>query len=453
MESARIGSGTTGGTTGKITSQHGLIYADLVERHGWDVARAYAKANQDALESIESLVQRTGADCGLTRASAIVYDRGGEDAERLEAEYETTTALGLPASLVEETGLPFEVSSALEFSGQAYFHPVRYCRALVRRFLSIGGRLYEGTRALETRESSSGLEIVAEMGSVKSDVAVIATLIPFGNRGGFFAKTTPWRAYGVAARFTSPPPADMYISSSQPIRSLRPWPEGGPHGVIIVGENHPTGDDAASPGRWGELERWANENFDVDSFEYRWSAQDYDTVDGIPYIGRSPLTERVFVGTGFAKWGLTNGTAAATIISDLVLGKENDLADAFSASRIGDVEAVTDLIKTNTGTAGTLIRDRVGRLSLPNLAELDRGEADIVSVDDEPLAIYRDPSGALHCVSPVCTHLGCGVRWNAAENTWDCPCHGSRFDTDGSVLTGPATEPLHQVLVDDEPPQ
>jgi Rieske Fe-S protein len=154
------------------------------------------------------------------------------------------------------------------------------------------------------------------------------------------------------------------------------------------------------------------------------------------------------VATGFAKWGLTNGTAAASIIVDLILGKTNDLAEAFSAHRIGDLAAVTELVKKNAAMAAGMVRERIDRLTLPGVAGLEPGEAEIVKTEQTAVAVYRDPSGALHAVSPTCTHLGCGVKWNDAEKSWDCPCHGSRFDIDGSVLTGPATDPLQQVQED-----
>jgi glycine/D-amino acid oxidase-like deaminating enzyme/nitrite reductase/ring-hydroxylating ferredoxin subunit len=450
-EADRVGTGTTGGTTGKVTSQHGLIYSNLVKRHGWDVAGAYAEANQGAIRTIESLVEEIGVDCNLTNASAMVYDQEGRNVEALQREYETSLSLGLPARLTEETGLPFEVSLALAFSDQFYFHPLRYCRGLIREFVRLGGRLHEQTRALGLSESDSGVEIVTGEGSVRAESALVATLLPFIDRGGFFAKTRPSRAYGVAARFSSRPPPNMYISTAAPVRSLRPWPEGGPNGAIIVGENHPTGDSEAGPGRWGELERWARRHFDVESFDYRWSAQDYSTADLIPYVGRSPLTDRTFVATGFAKWGLTNGTAAAGIVSDLILGKQNELADAFAAGRIGNLRAVSELIKQNASAAVGLVQDRVGRLSLPDAVSVARGNADIVTIGDRTAAVYRDSSGNLHAVSPTCTHLGCGVSWNDAENSWDCPCHGSRFGIDGCVLNGPATEPLEQLDTDEVP--
>jgi nitrite reductase/ring-hydroxylating ferredoxin subunit len=296
-------------------------------------------------------------------------------------------------------------------------------------------------------ESSSGVEIATEAGVVGAGQAVIATLLPFVDRGGFFARTTPSRAYGVAAVLGSPPPPGMYISASSPIRSMRPWPGGGRNGVVFVGENHPTGDDDATPGRWGELERWANEHFEVESLEFRWSAQDYSTADGLPYVGRSPLTKRTLVATGFAKWGLTNGTAAAEILADLAAGRDNVYAEIFSPRRIGDLKAFTKLITINAGVAGRFVGDRVRRRPLAGPDSLEPGDAGLVTVDEEAVAAYRDPSGSLHAIRPICTHLGCHVKWNDAENTWDCPCHGSRFGIDGRVLTGPATEALEEITI------
>lgn len=441
MEADRIASGTTGGTTGKLTSQHGLIYADLVERLGWEVARGYADLNQDAIDLIEAFAEETDADCGFTRASAFVYDVSGDDEERMRRELEVAVNLGLPARLTVDTGLPFEVATALEFSDQAYFHPVRYCRALVAEFARIGGRLYEETRARELEERDGSVKISTDQGSVDAGHVVVATLLPVFDKGGFFAKTTPSRAYGVAGQLSNPPPPGMYLSSSEPIRSIRPWPEGGPNGIVFVGENHPTGDDSAAPERWETLENWATQHFEVSSFDYRWSAQDYGTADRLPYIGPSPLNDRILVATGFGKWGLANGTAAASLIVDSIAGL-GEIPDGLEAGRVGDVAAVTKILKANAGVAADLVKDKVARLGSPAASELGRGEAGIVEIGSSTAAAYRDPAGELHALRPSCTHLGCDVRWNSAETSWDCPCHGSRFDIDGSVLNGPATRPL-----------
>lgn len=446
VEANQVGSGTTGGTTGKVTSQHSLIYTRLVRQHGSEVARAYAMANQEAIDLVEDLVASTSTDCGFTRASAFVYAVDEDDLPALAEEHEAASGLGLPSRL-SVPNVPFHVAGALEFSDQAYFHPVRYCDALAREFTRIGGRLFEGTRIRHLSEDRDRVEVANGAGSVSASASIIATLLPFVNRGGFFARTRPSRSYGVAALLRSAPPTGMYISAGAPVRSFRPWPEGGETGIIFVGEGHPTGDKSATPGRWGELERWARENFDVKSFEYRWSAQDYVTVDGIPFVGRSPLTRHTYVATGFRKWGLTNGTAAARILSDLILEKESPYADVFSPSRLGGATAVGRTIRDNLKVGWFLVGDFVDRFSSAPLADLGPGEGGLVEVSDKIVAAYRHPSGEVTMLSPTCTHLFCTVHWNDAEDTWDCPCHGSRFRIDGSVINGPATEPLRRVEI------
>ncbi|MFN2487637.1 MAG: FAD-dependent oxidoreductase [Acidimicrobiia bacterium] len=448
VEANQVGSGTTGGTTGKITSQHSLIYGQLVREHGTEVAQTYARANQEAIDMVERLVADTSADCGFTRASAFVYAIDDDGLASLAQEHEAAARLGLPSRLTVPTDVPFDVAGALEFTNQAYFHPVRYCDALAREFIRRGGSLFEGTRIRSFKEDREGVEVASETGAVAAPAAILATLLPFVDRGGFFARARPSRSYGVAARLTSAPPAGMYISSGSPVRSFRPWAEGGETGIIIVGEGHETGDEAATPARWGELERWAGENFDVESFEYRWSAQDYLTVDGLPYVGRSPLTRHTYVATGFRKWGLSNGTAAARILSDLILGNENPHAAVFGAGRLGGPAAIGKLVRDNLKVGWYLVGDFVGRLSAPPLAQLAPGEGGLVDVDGKTVAAYRHFSGEVDMVSATCTHLGCTVHWNDAEDTWDCPCHGSRFAIDGSVLNGPATSPLRGIEID-----
>ncbi|MBW3667158.1 MAG: FAD-dependent oxidoreductase [Actinobacteria bacterium] len=452
LEAAGVGSGTTGGTTGKVTSQHGLIYRDMIERHGEPVARAYAQANQQAVELIESLVRDTDARCDHTRASALVFALDSGQMGDLEAEHAAASRLGLPSGLIDQpTDLPFQIAGALEFTDQAHFHPVRYCDALARELISLGGHVHEQSRIIGLAEHGDRVEVhAASGGSVTAGHAIVATLLPFIDRGGFFAKTRPGRAYGIAARLRSAPPAGMYIGAGPPVRSFRPWPDGGDTGIIFVGESHETGDEEkANPGRWGELERWAREHFDVDTFDYRWSAQDYSTADGLPYVGRSPLTDRTLVATGFHKWGLSNGTAAARIMTDLVLGVSNPFAESFEAGRIGDARAVKKIISDNAKVARMFVGDRVERLSPRPLADLRPGEGALVRADGSgTVAAYRAPSGEIQAVSATCTHLGCTVHWNDAENSWDCQCHGSRFGRDGQVLSGPAAEPLETVDLD-----
>ncbi len=442
VEADQIGSGTTGGTTAKVTSQHGVIYSDLIDRHGREVASAYATANQDAVDFIRSTAGASAVECGLVTASACVYAIGEEEHEILARECDVAVSLGLPARMRDGAELPFPVAGVLEFTEQAHLHPVRYCRLLATELARLGGAVFENSRITDLAEDADHVVVSSADGSVTADHAVVATLLPFIDRSGLFARTTPWRAYGVAGRLRRPPPGGMYIGAGFPVRSFRPWPDGGETGIVFVGESHHTGDDTASPARWGALERWAREHFEVESFDYRWSAQDYDTPDLLPFVGRSPLARRTYVAAGFRKWGLSNGTAGAMMIADQIQGIANPQVALFSPSRWGDARALVTVVRGNAAVAAKLTGDIFRHIGAQEIAELGLGEGGLVRVDGRKAAAYRSPEGELHALSPRCTHLGCMVAWNSAEKSWDCACHGSRFDIDGAIRSGPATRPL-----------
>lgn len=442
VEAGRLCGGTTGGTTGKVTSQHGLIYRELSRRRGWEHAGGYAAANQWGLEKVAELSAELAPGARFERASSYVYATDPAQRASLKREHEAAVRLGLPAVLTDETDLPFPVELALRFDNQGRVDAGGYCAGLAREITAGGGRIFENTRAVRVSEESGSVTVHTAAGPrLMADQVVVATLLPFVDIGGFFAKSTPSRAYGVAALMGSAPPEGMYISAGSPTRSIRRW---GDRGLVIVGENHRTGHADASPRRWGELERWTRENFAIESFEYRWSAQDYQTVDRVPYVGRSPRLRRTFVATGFGKWGLTNGTVAAALLTDLIAGRTNPWHDVFDATRLPDLAGIRDLVVNNAHVARRGIQDTIARLRAPAVDRLAPGEAGMASVRGATVGAYRDPEGGLHSVSLTCTHLGCTVRWNDAEGSWDCPCHGSRFDPDGAVLNGPAVRPLER---------
>ncbi|MFP5257165.1 MAG: FAD-dependent oxidoreductase [Acidimicrobiia bacterium] len=450
VEARRIGAGTTGGTTGKVTSQHALTYATLVEQHGEERARAYADANQQAIGTVAGLVVELGIDCQLTRAPAFVYASDAGGCAELEAEHEAALALGLPARLTDEVDLPFPVELALRFDDQAHLHPGAYLAGLATAFVEGGGVLADRTRAMGIEEADASVEVHTEHGTVAAGHVVVATLLPIADRGGFFAKARPTRGYGIAVRLASGGIDGMHIDVGS-TRSTRPWDDDGRPGVIVVGETHETGQEEHTPARWGELERWVRERFEVDSIAYRWSAQDFTSVDELPYVGRSPRSERVLVATGMRKWGLTNGTAAAQILTDLVAGRDNPWHEAFDATRIGGAASVKDLVQDNLQVGRELVDGYVGRVTAGAVDHLAPGEGGLAKVDGHTVGAYRDPSGQVHAVSATCTHMGCTLQWNRAETSWDCPCHGSRFDTGGTVLEGPAVRALDRVELAKEP--
>ena len=435
LEAGRVCAGVTGYTTAKVTALHGLVYAGLAESAGDDVARQYGDANQAAIGRVARFVEEWGIDCDFSRRAAFTYTTDPAQAKSVEAEVETARRLGLPAELTSETELPFDVVAAVRFDEQAQFHPRRYC-------LGLAGRLtvYERTRALGVDEDGTGPCVVTtDRGEVRADHVVVATHLPFLDRGGFFAKCHPTRSYAMATRLDGPVPRGMYLGIDTPSRSMRAAE--GDSLLVVGGEGHKVGQDDDTSRRYSALEEWARQTFPVASVEYRWSAQDYASVDGRPFVGRQLPRSRVFVATGFKKWGMTNGTAAAMIVADAIAGRDNPWAEAFDASRMK--ETVTrDFVRENLDVGKRFVGDRLRTLVPPGAEGLEPGEGGIVHVDGEKVAAYRDDDGRLHAVSPVCTHLGCLVSFNTAERTWDCPCHGSRFTVDGSVIQGPATRDL-----------
>ncbi|MFE6506420.1 FAD-dependent oxidoreductase [Nocardioides sp. NPDC057767] len=443
LEAATVGGGTTGYTTGKVTAQHGVIYADLVKRLGEENARRYADAMRAGVEKVADLVSELEIGCDLTRAPAVAYTRSPEQRSRIEDEAEAAARLGLPARATDRTDLPVDVEAAVAFDDQLHFHPSRYMAGLAAAFTAAGGRIFEGARVTAIDEQPDRtVEVATSAATVAANQVVVATLLPPGLLGGYFARTRPSRSYGLAARLHDPAPTSMTIGIDAPTYSTRPWLDPGPNGLIVVGNGHETGAEPDTRAMYTDLETWTRATFDVEAIDYRWSAQDYTTPDRVPYVGRSPGSEQVLVATGFQKWGLSSGTAAAMMLADILDGSENPWLPVFDAARIGDARAIGRLIKDNLKVGRELIAGRRHDPEVRSLSDLRPGEGGLVDVGGHTVGGYRDQVGAVHTVSARCSHLGCPLHWNAAEASWDCTCHGSRFSPDGSVLDGPAVKPL-----------
>jgi glycine/D-amino acid oxidase-like deaminating enzyme/nitrite reductase/ring-hydroxylating ferredoxin subunit len=441
VEADRNGSGASGHTTAKVTSQHGLTYAGLASKYGADAARTYGAANEAALERIGALVGE-GIECDFRRRDAYVYAATEEQADDVEAESEAAEAAGLPAGYVSKAPLPFDTHGAVVFHEQAEFHVQRYLLGLAELFEQAGGRIAEGTTAKGVSEGKPCV-VETDRGEIEAGEVVIATLLPFLDRAAFFARAHPMRSYCIAARVDGLVPDSMLISAGSPTRSVRTQPFEGEELLIVGGEGHKVGSGEAEPERYELLAEFAREHWQVREITHRWSTQDYMPVDNVPYIGRlHPLSKHLWTATGMKKWGMTGGTLAAELISDAIAGRENPHASLFSSTRFSPRGEGPKLVSENTKVAGHFFGDRLRERGGRAIEDLEPGEGAIVSADGEKVAGYRDEQGGLHAVSARCTHLYCQVRWNGAERSWDCPCHGSRFGVDGEVLNGPAVEPL-----------
>ena len=399
------------------------------------------------MERIASYVEEYDIDCSFERQANYVYTESEDFLRELRREAAAAQRLGLPAAFVEETPLPFEVKGAVRFDDQAQFNSYTYLVGLAAAVDGDGSRVYENTRALGVTDGnpSEGTPCVVETdrGEIEADDVVIATHIPFPFKGEYWGKASARRAYVVAGAVNPEDvPDGMYINAESPSRSIRWATRDGETLLIVCGEGHKPGQSPDTEGRYQTLKDWSRERFGVTDFRYRWSTQDYWPADGVPFVGKLGVGSRhVWVGTGFSSWGVTGGTAAAMILTDLITGQKNPNVPLFDSTRAG-VLAEKSIYEEGADVAKRLVGDWVAPPEADDAAEIAAGEGRILRKGPEKVAAYRSEEGKLHAVSAVCTHLGCVVQWNAAEKSWDCPCHASRFAVDGEVLQGPAVKDL-----------
>jgi glycine/D-amino acid oxidase-like deaminating enzyme/nitrite reductase/ring-hydroxylating ferredoxin subunit len=445
VDAGRLAGGVSGHTTAKLSSQHGLKYAELTSKHGADAARAYGQANEAALAWIAARVERDGIDCDFRRQASYAYVASPKRRGEVEDEARAAIAAGLPAALADETPLPYPVAAAVRFDGQAEFHPRKYLLALAQQLADAGAELYERSHAVEVDDRDGAVVVKTPGGEVRAGHALVASHYPFLDRSLAFARVSAQRSYAIACRIAGEPPPGMHISGDTPTRSVRAIPVDGEELLMVGGEGHKTGTGGDTEPRYAALERFAREHWDVESVAYRWSSQDGTTADGMPYVGRvTPRSERVLMATGFAKWGLTGGTAAAHALADLVAGRPSATAELWDPWRMTARASARKLVEENAKVGARFVGDRISKPGGRTADSLAAGEGDVVSHDGEKVAAYRDEDGTLVAVSARCSHLGCQVNWNSAERSWDCPCHGSRFAPDGRVLEGPAVHALER---------
>ena len=443
LEAGRIVKGATGHTTAKITSLHRLIYRDLIDRFGSAKARRYADANQAAIEMIASLVREYTIPCSFERKPAFTYAESPESRDLVAAEADAARSLGLPAAFVEDVPLPGRTYGAVTLENQAQFHPRNYLLLLAGHLPGEGSYIVEMTRALGIEEQDDGVRVRTDRGSLSSDYAVLATHYPIYDRpGSYFARVRASRSYALGLRIGEPFPDGIFINAAGRVHSWRSHPASDGELVIVTGEAHGTGKVTDTRAHYRHLAEYARSVYPEMIVNYRWSAQDYITADRVPYIG--PLAEghdRVFVATGFGKWGMTNGTAAGVILADLILGRASPWAEVFDPARFREESEYPDWAQKGLQAAGGMLRVDAAWFDR-EVATIPPREGRVIEADGQRVAVYRDEHGALHTLDPTCMHMACTVAWNNAERSGDCPCHGSRYDAYGRVIGSPTVKDL-----------
>ena len=451
LEDGPIGGGATARTTAHISPSLDDGYHEYARIRGAKAARLAAESALAALDAIERTVAVEAIDCAFERVDGYLFLAPGHSPKLLDRELSAAHAAGLTdVQRLAQAPLDFfDTGQCLRFPRQGQFHPLRYLAGLEQAIARHGGRIHTHTHAEHIRKHGNTVEVSTQNGaSVRAGAVVVATNSPISERVGVHAKQAPYRTYVVAARIPQGSvPKALYWDTEDPYHYARIHDgaaEGWAYDVLLVGgADHRTGEEGiAYEDRFHQLQEWTRERFPmVEAWEYRWSGQVLEPVDGLPFIGRDPAYgEGVYVITGDSGDGMINGTLGAMLTADLIMGRQNAWADLYDPAR-KPLRALNRLVATNL-EAIRHYGEHVTPGEVESVEDIPRGSGAIVREGLRKLAVHRDAQGNLHKRSAVCTHMQCIVHWNEAEKTWDCPCHGSRFDPQGKVLNGPANQPL-----------
>lgn len=441
VEKSKICSHTSGNTTAKITSQHGIFYKYLIDSLGEEQAKQYLKANEKAIKNIENIVNDENIDCDFEKQDAYVYTQSNKDLKKIQEEVKALHSIGFESKYVEKIEAPIQILGAIKFKDQAQFNPVKYAKGLAQSITMRNGKIYENTKIVDVKGENGGYITVTEDGKIlKSKYVVIATHYPIINTPGFyFMKMYQSTSYIIAVDPKEEVFNGMYINTESPTLSLRTTKDGL---VLFGGMEHKTGAkiDLQDSYRW--LEEKAKQIYPKCEVKYRWNSEDCISLDKIPYIGEfSNLMPNVYVGTGYKKWGMTTSNVAANIITNKILGKKNKYEEVFKATRLKPIKNYEELGNMIKEVGNSLI---LNKMKNPKefLSDLGEDEGKVIEVGNEKLGAYRDKNGKIYVIKPVCTHLGCELSWNNLDKTWDCPCHGSRFTYEGISIYDPSVKNL-----------
>lgn len=445
LEAGKLVNGTSGHTTAKITAQHDIIYDEFIRNFGKSKARLYYEANMDALHFIEKTVQEHQIECEFQQQDAYVYSTTEEYAAKIESEAEAYKTIGIEGGLVDQIPFNIQIKNALIMKNQAQFHPVKYLAHLATIIKEKGGFIFENTVAVNVENDEKPTVLTRNGNRVSAGFILSCSHFPFYEGLGLYsARLHASRSYILAVKTKEIYPGGMYISADKPNRSLRSVKHNGEELTLVVGESHKTGQGTNMMKHYEALEDFGKQVFDLKEIAYRWSAQDLETLDKIPYIGEITSGQpRILVATGYRKWGMTNGTAAAMLLRDIILGRRNPYRELFSPERFYAHPSLKNFLVSNADVVKHLIK---GKIELPqtNIDDLAKGEGAVISINGHRKGAFKDDEGNVFIVDTTCTHVGCEVEWNNGDRSWDCPCHGSRFSYTGEVLEGPAEKPLQQ---------
>lgn len=449
IDAGQVAGGETGRSTAHLMTAFDDRYAEVERMFGLDVSQRVAESHAAAIDRVEAIVREAGIDCGFERVDGYLFVPPGDSVDVLDEELAACHRAGLlDVERVPRVPLQdVDLGPALRFPRQGQLDPVRYADGLARAVEAAGGLVRCGTRAISVEDGRPTRIVTADGLTITADATVVATHSPFVDRVAIHAKQSPYRTFVVG--FAVPRgamPRVQFWDTDDPyhyVRIARDLDDA--HCLLIAGgEDHRTGHDEDDDARFERLATWTRQRFPVTGeVLYRWSGQVMEPADALAFIGRNPGDERVYVVSGDSGNGLTHGTLAGPLVTALIAGRDHPWAAVYDPSR-KPLHALGEFARANLDVVRHYARwAQPGEVT--DAAAIARGDGAVMRRGASPIAVHRDAAGALHAVSARCTHLGCLVRWNPVERSWDCPCHGSRFGVDGRVLNGPAALPLRTV--------
>ena len=448
VEARRIGKGESGKTTAHLTEVLDVPFHTLVSRFGVRGALLAVEGQRAAIDRIAMFADECAIACDFRRVPGYAIAETEGERAALEREAVAARRLGSSAALVDTAPLPFPIAGALRFDNQATIHPRLYLQGLERAFVGMHGRIFEDTQVVAIDEGEP-CRVISDRGVVTARDVIVAAHVPIVNRFLLHAKLAAYRSYvlGIDLGGDAGVGDGLYWDMAEPYHYLRTQAVGGHRYLLVGGEDHKVGEGGDTTAPFERLEAYVRVRFgrEVAATDYRWSGQIVESADGLPYVGRNSLSDRVYVATGYAGNGITGGTMAAMVIADEITERANPLGELLDATRIKPLASVGAVLAENLDYPKHMLADRLpGSIEegADALVAIAPGEGQVVALGGERLAVYRNANGQLGALSAKCTHLGCLVHWNTTEKSWDCPCHGSRFDPHGRVLNGPAVRAL-----------
>jgi glycine/D-amino acid oxidase-like deaminating enzyme/nitrite reductase/ring-hydroxylating ferredoxin subunit len=444
-EANTIGFGTTGGTSAHINNFADTTYKETESAFGKEGANLFAKAIADGQELIRQNIISYQIDCDYEAKIAVVYAEDDQQAEQLTSLFAGLAMVGIHATFIDEIPVTIPFKKAITIENQAQFHPLKYLQGLQKAFLNAGGHLVEHTRINKVTTENDVHIVEATQMNICAKNVVYATHMP-PNINVLNLECAPYRSYVLGVKLKSDKyPDDLIYDLEEPYHYFRTHVIDGEKILLAGGNDHKTGHGDPEK-QMADLEAYVHKHFSVSSVKYKWSSQYYIPADGLPYVGQMPFTAKgIFCATGFNGNGMMLGSVAGKILSDLIINGKSIYQDIFDPCRVKPVDSFKEFVAENADVAYHLITDRFGIHKTDSLKRLEPGTGKLVEIDGKKVAAYRDEKGGIHALNPACTHMGCVVNWNQEEKSWDCPCHGARFDVDGKVLTGPATRDLPQI--------